>query len=60
MATMLSPNSSPASRLRHDAKSPPKIAPTPVVGESIPTIDLVLLTVSLTLLAAIFTFGIRI
>jgi hypothetical protein len=31
-----------------------------VVGEGIPTIDLVLLTVSLTLLVAIFTFGIRI
>jgi hypothetical protein len=60
MATMLSPNSSPASRVRHDAKSPPKIATTPVVGEGIPTIDLVLLTVSLTLLVAIFTFGIRI
>jgi hypothetical protein len=36
------------------------MAPTPVVGQGIPTIDLVLLTVSLTLLIAVFTLGIRI
>lgn len=57
---MLTPRPTLAPRLRHDAKSSPKMAPTPVVGPGIPTIDLVLLTVSLTLLIAVFTFGIRI
>lgn len=33
---------------------------TPLAGPAIPAIDLVLLTLSLTLLVAVFTFGIRI
>jgi hypothetical protein len=36
------------------------MAPTPMVGQGIPTIDLVLLTFSLILLISVFTFGIRI
>jgi hypothetical protein len=57
---MLTPRTNTAARLRHDAKPPQTMAPTPMVGQGIPTIDLVLLTFSLILLISVFTFGIRI
>lgn len=57
---MLMPRTKPAFCRRSDAITPPKISAKPLVGHGIPTIDLVLLTLSLTLLVAIFTFGIRI
>ena len=57
---MLMPRTKPAFRRRHDAIPQPKIAAKPLVGHGIPTIDLVLLTLSLTLLVAVFTLGIRI
>jgi hypothetical protein len=60
MATMLPPPTNTASRLRQDAKPSQTTAPTPLVSQSIPTIDLLLLTFSLILLIAVFTFGIRI
>ena len=57
---MLNPPIKLASRRRSDAITPLKISAKPLVCHGIPTIDLVLLTLSLTLLVAIFTFGIRI
>ena len=60
MATMHSTRTALLARSRRDVIRATKTAPTPVVDRSIPTIDLVLLTVSLTLLIAVFTFGIRI
>ena len=57
---MLTPRTKPAFRRRSDAITPSKISAEPLVGHGIPTIDLVLLTLSLTLLVAVFTLGIRI
>jgi hypothetical protein len=60
MVTMLSPRTKLLIRGRRDAIRTAQTAPTPVSDRGIPTIDLVLLTVSLTLLIAVFTLGIRI
>ena len=57
---MLNPPIKLASRRRSDAITPLKISAKPLVCHGIPTIDLVLLTLSLTLLVAVFTLGIRI
>ena len=60
MSTMFnSPTKLTAGR-RRDAIRPGQMPTTPLVHRGIPTIDLFLLTLSLTLLIAVFTLGIRI
>lgn len=60
MATMHPSRTALLDRSRRDVIRAAKTAPTPAADRSIPTIDLVLLTLSLTLLIAVFTLGIRI
>ena len=57
---MLNPHLKLASLSSQDAIRPEKMVPNPLGGHGIPTIDLVLLTLSLTLMVAVFTLGIRI
>jgi len=57
---MLNPPLKLASLSSQDVIRPEKMVPNPLGGHGIPTIDLVLLTLSLTLLVAVFTLGIRI
>ena len=59
MPTMPLPRPQHVSR-GHDSFHGQKLAPSPMAGRAIPMIDMVLLALSLTLLTAVFTLGIRI
>ena len=59
MSIMARPHTRYVSR-GHDSFHGQEIAPAPISDQAIPMIDLFLLSLSLTLLTAVLTFGIRI